>query len=93
LSNKHFDAEILSKDYNVFCVNRKYKTVGGVLIATKESSFAETKQVYFNQLDTELEIICVDCATNNARVLVISCYRAPDSSSKWLLRLHHGHLR
>jgi hypothetical protein len=50
-------------------------TLFGSLIATKESSFTETKQVCFNQV----------CATNNARILVICCYRAPDSSSKWLI--------
>ncbi|CAB3991882.1 Hypothetical predicted protein, partial [Paramuricea clavata] len=85
LSDKHFDAEILRQDYNVFRVDRKCKTGGGVLIATKESSFTETKQVCFNQSDTKLEIVCVECATNNARILVVCCYRAPDSSSKWLL--------
>jgi exonuclease III len=31
LSNKHFDAEILRQDYNVFRVDRKCKTGGGVL--------------------------------------------------------------
>ncbi len=47
-SEKHFNVEILPRDYNVFRVDRKCKTGGGVLIATKESSFIETKQVYFS---------------------------------------------
>jgi exonuclease III len=85
LSNKLFDAEILRQDYNIFRVDRKCETGDGVLTATKESSFTETKQVCFNQLHTELEIVCVERATNNARILVVCCYRAPDFSSKWLL--------
>ena len=49
LSDKHFDAEILPQDYDVFRVDRKCRTGGGVLIATKQSSFTETKQINFSQ--------------------------------------------
>ena len=45
LSEKHFDREILPQDYNVFRVDRKCRTGGGVLIAIKQSSFTETKQL------------------------------------------------
>ena len=70
LSEKHFDVEILPEDYNVFRVDRKCTTGGGVLIATRKSSFPETKQVYFSQT-AELEIVCVECATNSSRSLLL----------------------
>jgi hypothetical protein len=55
-----------------------------VLIATKESSFIETKQVYFTEINN-LEIVCVECATNSTRLLAVCGYRPPNSSSKWLV--------
>ena len=81
LSEKHFNVEILPRDYNVFRVDRKCKTGGGVLIATKESSFIETKQVYFTEINN-LEIVCVECATNSTRLLAVC---GTYSSSKWLV--------
>lgn len=55
-----------------------------MLIATKVSSFTDTKHVTFNQA-TELEIVCVECATSqDVRILVVCCYRPPNSSPKWL---------
>ena len=84
LSEKHFNVEILPEDYNVFRVDRICKTGGGVLIVTRESSFPETKQVYFSQT-AELEIVCIECTTNSSRILVVCCYRPPNSCSEWLL--------
>ena len=72
LSEKHFDREILPQDFDVFRVDRKCRTGGGVLI--KQSSFTETRQVNFNQT-AELEVVCVECTTASKRILVVCCYR------------------
>ena len=85
LSDKHLDKEILPHNYDVFRVDRKHKTGGGVLIAIKEFSFTEVKQVAIDQYP-DLEIVCVECSTGkDKQTLVACCYRPPNSTQKWLL--------
>ncbi|CAB4036157.1 Hypothetical predicted protein [Paramuricea clavata] len=85
LSDKHLDKEILPHNYDVFRVDRKHKTGGGVLIAIKELSFTEVKQVAIDQYP-DLEIVCVECSTGkDKQTLVACCYRPPNSTQNWFL--------
>ena len=84
LTRNDFDAAILPPDYDVFRTDCNGKTGGGVLIAAKKESFIETKQIFVKQ-NADLEIVCVECTLKRTRILVVCCYRPPNSSSSWLL--------
>lgn len=85
LSDKHLNQEILSHNYHIFRTDRKCKVGGGVLVALKDSSFDDVKQVAIDQFP-DLEIVCVECSSSkDPPTLVVCCYRPPNSTRKWLL--------
>jgi hypothetical protein len=85
LTDKHFNKEILSADYNIFRADRKLKIGGGVLIAIKDCSFTDVKQVAIDQYP-DLEIVCVECTTcKDIRTLIVCFYRPPNLSQKWFV--------
>ena len=78
LTDRHFNKEIISADYNIFRADRKLKIGGGVLIAIKDCSFADVKQVAIDQYP-DLEIVCVECTTcKDIRTLIVCCYIPPN---------------
>ena len=72
LSDKHLDKEILPHNYDVFRVDGKHETDGGLLIAIKDFSFTEVEQVAIDQYP-DLEIVCVECSTGKDKQTLVSC--------------------